>query len=83
MVDREQTRRDDRTVHAEGIAAEVVRYDRSGKWYIEPKNGAQRRHVGVNEAAEWAAVAATAVFTGRPGGVVFDRRVARERGTDG
>ncbi len=70
---------ENRTVHAEGRFAEVVRYDRSGKWYIEPKDGSQRRHVGVGEAAEWASVAATSLHLGRPGGLVFARRVLAEQ----
>jgi hypothetical protein len=40
----------DRTVHAWGDSGEVVRYDRAGKWYFEPKDG-PRRLLGVSDAA--------------------------------
>ncbi len=70
---------DDRTVHAEGIAAEVVRYDRAGKWYIEPKNGGKRNHVSVKDAAVFAAVACTVHF-GLSGGQRFEMLVLKERG---
>ncbi len=69
----------DRTVHAEGVAAEVVRYNRAGKWYIEPKDKTKkRRHVKIKEAAEFAAVAAEVHF-GLSGGGSFDALVRRER----
>jgi hypothetical protein len=71
--------RDDRRVHASGVAAEVVRYDRAGKWYIEAKATDTRRHIGVREAAEWASVAATEIYFGLPGGSAFDRHVKREQ----
>ena len=41
----------DRTVHAFGDTAEVVRYDRSGKWWIESKVGlVPARQVPIREA---------------------------------
>lgn len=69
---------DDRTVH--GWAAdgtEIVRYDRAGKWYLEPKPSElrPRRQVTVNEAAR-AAAQGKAVF-GRMGASVFDRLVRK------
>lgn len=65
----------DRTVHAENEACEIVRYDRAGKWYIEPRNG-ERRHVGVRQAAVSAAMARDmTIHRGRRGGAAFDRAV--------
>jgi len=75
----------DRTVHAKCAGFEVVRYDRSGKWYVESRNpDRQREHVGVGEAARRALAAETLGGTthlGRPGGRAFDRAVRslRER----
>ena len=67
-----------RTVHAwlreDGqIAAEVVRYDRSGKFYIEYRDDRPRRQVTLTEAAQ-ACVDHHAHF-GRPGGSRFDAKV--------
>ena len=68
----------DRTVHGltvDGYA--IVRYDRSGKWYIEPprESGLKRGLVSVGEAAAMAAKGTH--FPRRPGGLQFDRRVER------
>lgn len=67
----------DRTVHAECEGFEVVRYERAGKWYVEPKNPARAAtHVGVAEAAERAyacAVLGGKVHIGLRGGATFDR----------
>jgi hypothetical protein len=70
----------DRRVHAECETFEVVRYDRSGKWYVESKVPmVPAQHVGVGEAAH-RAVAAEAlggeINYSLPGGRVFDRKVA-------
>ena len=35
----------DRTVHAYDRYVEVVRYDRSGKWYLEARVDGKREHV--------------------------------------
>jgi hypothetical protein len=73
----------DRTIHAEvpGIV-EVVRYDRAGKWYIEPLTpGLPRQHVTVTEAAEYATFPEISsgrkwvYYPGLPGGKQFDRKV--------
>lgn len=67
----------DRTVHgftADGAA--IVRYDRAGKWYVEPKEG-KRRAVKLTEAVQLA-------VAGRPllnkaGGLAFDAKVRKLR----
>jgi hypothetical protein len=67
----------DRTVHAEKQVCEIVRYDRAGKWYIEPFSG-RRRRVGVRSAATEAATASgMRVHFGLRGGAAFDRAVRR------
>lgn len=70
----------DRTVHGRmADGSEIVRYDRSGKWYIEPLPGTarKRRQVDVTSAARSAARSAAlgAATLGLPGGHTFDRRV--------
>lgn len=68
----------DRTVH--GYTAEghpIVRYERAGKWYVEPENG-KRRHVKITEAAQLAV--AGRPLLDRAGGQVFDARVRRIQG---
>lgn len=71
----------DRIIHAVcEDGREVVRYQRAGKWYIEPKEGA-RRLVTIGEAVEVAAVSRLgggSVYYGQPGGSRFDSAVARE-----
>lgn len=68
----------DRVVHGhDSEGAEIVRYDRAGKWYIEPKDG-KRRQVSLDEAAR-AAVAGT-TWGNSYGGARFDARVAQLRG---
>lgn len=71
---------DDRTVHARCDAYEVVRYDRSGKWYVEDVGRDRRRHVGVREAAQLAKNATRAggsVTYGLHGGSAFQRAFER------
>lgn len=67
----------DRTVHASYSGAEVVRYDRAGKWWLEYDNGARERLTLADAAhhALWAMKHGGAVFAGRPGGAAFDRKV--------
>lgn len=72
----------DRKVHARSPEMEVVRYDRAGKWYLEPEHfSLPAQHVTVKEAARYAVWAANEangqIFTGLPGGAMFDRLVAR------
>lgn len=75
----------DRTVHAVcEDGREIVRYERAGKWYIEPKEG-PRRPVTCAEAASVAAEAWRgdgAVWLGRPGGGAFDRIVRAQSAVD-
>jgi hypothetical protein len=70
----------DRTVHASYSNMEIVRYDRSGKWYLEPTiPGLRRQHVTVAQAASSAkyGLAIGGSFTpGLSGGKAFDRLVA-------
>lgn len=63
----------DRRVHGRSTdGAEIVRYDRAGRWFIEhPDRG--RKRVTVNQAAQAAANGTT--FPGLPGGLLFDYRV--------
>lgn len=74
----------DRTVHAWYPGSEIVRYDRSGKWYVESTDGSgERRLITVDHAANLALREADgddgAIHLGRPGGAAFDRRVNRIR----
>lgn len=69
---------DDRTVHAGYDGMEIVRYDRSGKWYLEPTNKRLRRqHVKVAAAARnaaWGRENANGwTKFGLAGGATFDR----------
>lgn len=68
----------DRTVH--GLTTDgrsIVRYDRGGKWWIEPPRGslAGARRVTVGQAAEEAASGTH--FPGRCGGTRLDAIVRR------
>lgn len=65
----------DRTVHGRTTTgADIARYDRSGKWYVE---GPSRRQVAVGEAARLAAEGTP--LTGKPGGSRFDALVQRHQ----
>ena len=74
-------RLDDRRVHARSAEGmEVVRYDRAGKWYLEPPKGLglKRQSVKIGDAvrfAVWAAENGGAVHFGLAGGTTFDARV--------
>ena len=68
----------DRTVHASYRDMEIVRYDRAGKWYLEPTiPGLKRQQVGIKRAvasAQWGIEFADgAWYAGRQGGATFDR----------
>jgi hypothetical protein len=70
----------DRTVHASYSGMEIVRYDRGGKWYLEPTDkNLKRQAASVRGAAMQAVWGLTQeggqVFFGRPGGGMFDRLV--------
>lgn len=72
---------EDRTVHARSAdGAELVRYDRAGKWYVEhpPETLTPRRKVSVNEAVDiavgWWHNGGTP-FIGRLGGGMFDAKL--------
>lgn len=74
----------DRTVHAANALAEVVRYDRAGKWYIEPRDRSlPRQLVTVKQAAQYALWMeehdSGTIHLGRAGGGSFDRAVRNER----
>lgn len=71
---------DDRRVHARYTDMEIVRYDRAGKWYLEPTiPGLKRQHVTISDAARaarWGIANADGSHTpGIPGGGAFDRLV--------
>lgn len=72
----------DRTVHARRHdGAEVVRYDRAGRWYVEWPPGSMKGcvRVSVSKAARLAAADDAEVFFGQPGGRSFDAAVRRLR----
>lgn len=72
----------DRTVHARlNDGAEVVRYDRAGKWLVEWPAGSMLACVAVSmgQAARLASHAGAEVFLGRSGGRSFDAAVRRLR----
>jgi hypothetical protein len=63
---------------------EIVRYDRSGKWYLEPTDlELKRQHVSVQQAvssAHWGIENANGVWhMRRPGGSRFDSLMSRSR----
>jgi hypothetical protein len=66
----------DRMVHASYDGMEIVRYDRSGKYYLEPTDGGKRQRVKIAEAvaqARWGIENANGkVRLGLPGGERFD-----------
>jgi hypothetical protein len=69
--------RSDRTVHASNHEAEIVRYDRAGKWYIEYRGGARAR-LSLQEAAACARHLYNqggVILAGQPGGRAFDRAI--------
>lgn len=71
----------DRTVHAAYPDWEVVRYDRAGKWFLEPTRPMiSCRRVTLNAAAR-AALEGVAdggvIYFGKPGGRMFDAKVRK------
>jgi|HubBroStandDraft_3_1064219.scaffolds.fasta_scaffold200313_3 hypothetical protein len=73
----------DRVVHASFPGYEVVRYDRAGKWFVEPtEKGFVARHaLSVREAVAVALQGVErggVVHLGRVGGSTFDRIVRAE-----
>lgn len=67
----------DRCVHVRLVdGTEIVRYARAGKWYIE-RPDTLRAWLSVSDAASWALEPGADVFTGRPGGRMFDAAVRR------
>ena len=62
----------DRRVHAIVGSAEIVRYDRAGKWYYE--EGDTSKPLTISEAVEFVSDKSQ-WRPGVPGGLVFDRRV--------
>jgi hypothetical protein len=71
----EGMRMSDRIVHGQTVDhAEIVRYDRAGKWYFEwPDRLRPRRQVTIGEAAR--AAVEGKFYLGLYGGRVFDQRV--------
>jgi hypothetical protein len=78
----------DRRVHARYRDMEIVRYNRAGKWYLEPTiPGLPRQHVSISKAvsaALWGIEnAGGSVIPGLPGGKAFDRKVLAASSTRG
>lgn len=73
----------DRRVHAVTplLGVEVVRYDRSGKWWIEL--GDDRQRVTIDEAVAYVHLTDAEVRFGVRGGAAFDRRVRAASGLSG
>ena len=75
---------DNRRVHASGTQMEVVRYDRQGKWYLEPKNKSlPRQHVTIQAAVDyaywlWYNDDEGTPYFGRPGGSRFDHLLRKK-----
>jgi hypothetical protein len=72
----------DRTVHAKCPGMEVVRYDRAGKWYLEPTNSpSPRQRVSIDDAVAYACWALHhnngTLHLHMPGGGTFDSKVLR------
>jgi hypothetical protein len=73
---------DTRTVHAGYNGMEIVRYDRAGKWYLEPmRRDLPRQRVTLSQAVDaalWGVANANGFFSpGWPGGNAFDREYMR------
>jgi len=72
----------DRTVHAAMGTSELVRYDRSGKWYLEHATG--RQLLTLQSAAQAALDLRRiggVIYHGKPGGLQFDAAVRRLDGS--
>ena len=68
---------DDRTVHAEFGEQQLVRADRSGKWYLVTKN-----KINLAEAVEFAQTwqqQGGNVYLDRPGGAQFDAQLRKRQ----
>jgi hypothetical protein len=70
---RRSTSGSDRTVHAESDNAELVRYDRAGKWYVEYRDHGCRRCLTLAEAVDLSM--GMRLRLGQPGGRRFDKMV--------
>jgi hypothetical protein len=73
----------DRTVHARGFDGEhVVRYDRSGKWWIEydPPRLRSARQISLGEAVRLVVEGGWPCVFGLSGGSAFDRQVKKAQG---
>lgn len=70
----------DRRLHASYPGMDIVRYDRAGKWYLEPTNPMlKRQRVSMGQAVQSALYALEndgTVFYGVPGGQAFYARLA-------
>lgn len=64
----------DRTVHASNSANEIVRYDRAGKWYLEPKVDLPRAHITLAQAVTFALDPSMSIHWGKPGGGAFEAK---------
>lgn len=70
---------EDRRVHVASDEFEVVRYERAGKWYIEPTDpGGKRQHVNIDQAVDFAYHLMhenSRVLLNVPGGALFEKRL--------
>jgi hypothetical protein len=73
----------DRTIHAAYDGMEIVRYDRTGKWYLEPTDSRlPRQQVPIAKAVDsalWAVAHGGWVKRRLPGGQRFDRLIEGAR----
>lgn len=71
----------DRSVHGKTVTgAEVVRYDRAGKWYVEPLAG-NRQRLSVQEAVDLVTMEGAEWYPSRQGGQQFDAKVRKRKGS--
>lgn len=71
----------DRTIHAvTADGREIVRYDRSGKWYAEARDGRKhgRQHIDLAEAVRLAKAEGSRISLGYGGGRMFDAAVTKD-----
>lgn len=72
----------DRRIHARTpVGNEIVRYDRSGKWYVESAQ-LPRQRITIAQAVAFAIGSGAEVNLGLPGGKAFDAKFAAAMRTD-
>lgn len=68
----------DRTVHVTLRGAVVVRYNRAGRYFYEPKRGTRKR-LTLAEAVKFALLPGAKWHENRPGGMRFDAEVRKAK----